>query len=44
MSIITARVQAAIGNQTAATKSLEATLIEASQYGFVPYQYEARLA
>jgi serine/threonine protein kinase/tetratricopeptide (TPR) repeat protein/TolB-like protein len=44
MSIITARVQAAIGNQTAATKSLEATLIEASQCGFVPYQYEARLA
>jgi tetratricopeptide (TPR) repeat protein len=47
LAIVAASVRAASGKSpdlAAAIKSLEATLAEATKYGFVPYQFEARLA
>lgn len=44
MAITAARVRAALGKPAEATKSLDATLAEAAKFGFVKYQYEARLA
>jgi hypothetical protein len=44
MAIVAARVRAALGRSAEATKSLEATVIEAEKYGFVGYQFEASLA
>jgi len=42
--IAAARVRAAIGGTAEATQSLEATLAEANKYGYLGYQFEARLA
>jgi tetratricopeptide (TPR) repeat protein len=47
LDIVAASVRAASGksaDQNAAIKRLEATLAEATKYGYVPYQFEARLA
>ncbi len=43
-AIAAARVRAAIGSTADAARSLEATLAEASKYGYLDYQFEARLA
>jgi len=42
--IVAARVQFALGNSAAAKKKLEGALSESIKAGFVPYQFEARLA
>jgi serine/threonine protein kinase/tetratricopeptide (TPR) repeat protein len=47
LAIVSASVRALSGgsvDRAAAGRSLEATLAEATRLGFVPYQYEARLA
>jgi hypothetical protein len=43
-AIAAARVRAAIGDSAEATQGLEATLAEANKYGYLGYQFEARLA
>jgi tetratricopeptide (TPR) repeat protein/TolB-like protein len=43
-TLITARVAAASGNFVEAARHAELVLTEARKYGYVPYQYEARLA
>jgi serine/threonine protein kinase/Tfp pilus assembly protein PilF len=46
-SIVAASVHAAsatIGDKSAPSRSFEAPLAEASKYGYVPYEFEARLA
>jgi tetratricopeptide (TPR) repeat protein len=43
-AITAARVRAATGGTAEAVKSLQATLAEATKYGFLGYQLEARLA
>jgi tetratricopeptide (TPR) repeat protein len=44
VAIISARVRAALGEPAEAMTSLKATLAEATKYGFVGYQFEARFA
>jgi len=39
-----ARVLAALGENAEATKRLEAVLSEATKYGYLNYEYQARLA
>ncbi len=43
-AIAAARVRAAMEKTGEATRSLEATLAEATKYSFIDYQFEARLA
>ena len=43
-AIIEARVLAATGSQAEGVRSLEARVAQATKYGFVPYEFEARLA
>jgi DNA-binding winged helix-turn-helix (wHTH) protein/tetratricopeptide (TPR) repeat protein len=44
MMIVAARVRAARGYSSEAEKSLRAALAESTKYGFVPYEFESRLA
>jgi len=43
-TIAHAKVQAVLGDSTGALKTLEAVRVEAVKYGYVPYDFEARLA